>query len=222
MGNGEFRGVDAEVTLAAAVQDPKKLMPVWVYEHEHEPKSRLRGQCGPLRLRELPPTWGLLDFRYPENDSGTPNTRLPHWHVLERVDRPMQLTPRQEAALGEWKASRKLTPRDLLLFAGIALLSLSSAVACWAAVGPREDGYYIFLRWLVSATALWCASLAFESRIKPLAVAAVIYCAIAIIFNPVLPVPLGRPLWQMVDIVAGMWLLLIPLTIVAAALRQRH
>ena len=66
------------------------------------------------------------------------------------------------------------------------------------------SGYYMLLRCLVTFGAvLWAIN--FYEKNQGLFIT---FCVIAIIFNPVIPLFLGRELWQIVDIITGIVFLL--------------
>ncbi|MCG2621414.1 hypothetical protein LVY72_05725 [Arthrobacter sp. I2-34] len=87
-----------------------------------------------------------------------------------------------------------MTPRPALPAAGIAVLLLVVAIA------PMPLGYYTFLRWGVMIAAI--AMCVIASRAGQ---AAWLYALIpvAILFNPIAPVYLTRPIWFVLDIMAA-------------------
>jgi len=67
------------------------------------------------------------------------------------------------------------------------------------AILPMPYGWYMLTRLAVCAAGITTA-LHFYGRKDPVAVAAVI---VALLFNPIQPIALGRPLWMLVDLVVG-------------------
>lgn len=68
-------------------------------------------------------------------------------------------------------------------------------------------GYYTLLRFLVTFGAiLW--AIQFYGKNQNLFIT---FCIIAILFNPIIPIYLGRELWRIVDFITGI-IFVIPLT----------
>ena len=61
-------------------------------------------------------------------------------------------------------------------------------------------GYYIFLRWAVSATALFSAWAAYECKRK---IWVFVMGGTAILFNPIVPVHLLKETWMAIDFIAA-------------------
>jgi len=84
--------------------------------------------------------------------------------------------------------------------------ALSTAgVICLVAVLPMPYGWYMLTRWVVCAASI-AAALHWYGRSDKIAVAAMV---IALLFNPIRPIALGRPLWMLVDVLVGavaLWL----------------
>lgn len=74
-----------------------------------------------------------------------------------------------------------------------------AAVLLLVALTDMPYGYYTFLRWVVFGTAVWMLILVaeFETRWK------VAFAAIAVLFNPLFPVALGRQAWALVDLLTA-------------------
>ena len=82
----------------------------------------------------------------------------------------------------------------------IAILFLLGALGDW------EYGYYQFLRWTVFAIGAYSAYLVVSKGRKEVWVW--IFGAIAVLFNPILPIYLSKSTWQILDvIVAGIFLI---------------
>lgn len=61
-------------------------------------------------------------------------------------------------------------------------------------------GYYIFLRWAVSATALFSAWAAYECKRK---FWVFVMGGVAILFNPIIPVHLTKETWIVIDFIVA-------------------
>ena len=72
----------------------------------------------------------------------------------------------------------------------------------WA-LEARPYGFYVLLRWVLCAVAMYSALEAHGRRKKGLAW---ILGVMALIFNPFIPVHLGRAMWKTVDLVASILL----------------
>lgn len=75
-----------------------------------------------------------------------------------------------------------------------------SVFMLFLAISRLPYGYYIFLRWVVSVTALFSAWAAYECRRKPWVF---VMGGIAILFNPIIPVHLPKETWIVIDPVAA-------------------
>lgn len=71
---------------------------------------------------------------------------------------------------------------------------------CFVAIFPMPYGYYMFLRWAVSLTTVGMAIALPRTGYWGVAFVAV---AIAILFNPIVKIPLGRDAWKWFDAGAG-------------------
>ena len=79
------------------------------------------------------------------------------------------------------------------------LILPSVAIALYVAFGhPSEYGFYTLARWLITATALVNLTLLLEK--SPGLVAA--NGLLALVFNPIIPLGLGRELWLVLDLIA--------------------
>ena len=74
---------------------------------------------------------------------------------------------------------------------------LAASALLIGALGSHPYGYYTFLRWVVCATAVLVAWVAWQSLVKP---AAFLFLAVAILFNPFTPVTMTRESWAPVDL----------------------
>ena len=85
------------------------------------------------------------------------------------------------------------------------LIIAAAASATYAALGhPSEYGFYILTRWTVTIASIATALLIAE-RNQGLAIAAGL-CAL--IFNPIIPLNLGRNLWLVLDLGAAVLLVI--------------
>lgn len=75
----------------------------------------------------------------------------------------------------------------------------AAGVICLIAVLPMPYGWYMLMRWVVCAASI-AAALHWYGHSDKSAVAAMV---IALLFNPIRPIALGRPLWMLVDVLIG-------------------
>lgn len=61
-------------------------------------------------------------------------------------------------------------------------------------------GYYVFLRWEVSLASAFLAYLMYDFKKT---FWTVIFCATAILFNPIVPIYLSKDVWQVLDLVVA-------------------
>ena len=73
---------------------------------------------------------------------------------------------------------------------------------------PLPYGYYTFLRIVVCLCAAVAAYLAFKAHNR-MDVFVAISVAVAIVFNPIIPVYLNKGLWGVIDVVAAIWFALL-------------
>lgn len=79
-------------------------------------------------------------------------------------------------------------------------LSLLTAALCFVAIFPMPYGYYVFLRWVVLIVGIALAIALPRTGYWGVALFA---AAVAILFNPIVKVPLGRDAWKWFDAGAG-------------------
>ncbi len=91
----------------------------------------------------------------------------------------------------------EITKTQVLFWSGANLIA--AALLFWA-TEPHSYDYYTLLRWAVCAVAVGSGWAAFsvERRVEPW-----LYGAVALLFNPLIPVHLSRSTWQPIDIVVG-------------------
>jgi len=75
--------------------------------------------------------------------------------------------------------------------------SLIAGAILLAALGDWPYGYYIFLRFVVCGVSIYIAIMAYEWKRSWVSW---IFGAIAILFNPIIPIHLTREIWQRIDI----------------------
>lgn len=79
-------------------------------------------------------------------------------------------------------------------------------VALLIALMPLPYGYYILLRWLVCAAALWAVYVDWEVSGKSVSTWTILMAVVAVLFNPIAPIFMDRAVWAFVDVgVAGMF-----------------
>jgi hypothetical protein len=93
--------------------------------------------------------------------------------------------------------------RHLGLPPASVMLWLAPAALLLVALLPLPYGFYTLLRLVVSGCAAALAVIAFR-RVDS---TALLYGAIAILFNPIIPVHLDRSTWTVLDVMAAAWFL---------------
>lgn len=78
--------------------------------------------------------------------------------------------------------------------------TIATIVLLVLAIFPWPYGYYVFLRWVVF---LVSGFLVYLSHNLKATVWVVLFTLIAILFNPIVRIPLDRDVWQIVDLVAA-------------------
>jgi len=78
--------------------------------------------------------------------------------------------------------------------------SLFAAICLLAALLDWPYGYYVFLRIVVCIAALFVIATAYESRQTW---AIWLWGTIAVLFNPIIKIPLSRETWQPIDLVCA-------------------
>lgn len=82
-----------------------------------------------------------------------------------------------------------------------AAVHLACAILLVLAAAPLPYGYYLLLRIFVASVAGFHAQRSF--RVGSSA-SGWMWCAIAVLFNPIVPIHLGRELWRIVDILVAL------------------
>mgnify|MGYP001072638627 CR=1 FL=1 len=78
--------------------------------------------------------------------------------------------------------------------------SLIAAIMLLAALGKWPYGYFILLRWVVTASAVFVAIVALNTKQYW---GIWLFGLLAILFNPIAPVHLNRTTWQPIDVVTA-------------------
>lgn len=85
---------------------------------------------------------------------------------------------------------------------GFLPVYIVAAILLLIAMFPLPYGYFTFLRLTVTAAAsLWCWTA--YSKDRSVGFNVILAGAIAVLFNPVVPVHLSRDLWQPIDVLAA-------------------
>lgn len=103
-------------------------------------------------------------------------------------------------------------PTSGALFATARVLSLVAAALLVVALGPWPYEYYTALRVAVAGASVVLALAALRTRQTGLAIAAI---AVAVLFNPIVPIWLDRGVWAILDVASA-------LLLTVAALRLRR
>jgi hypothetical protein len=71
------------------------------------------------------------------------------------------------------------------------------AMLLWALVPANPYGYYVLLRWVVCGISLYVAVKAYQQKKMSWTW---IFCGVAVLFNPLIPIYLTRNVWSVVDL----------------------
>lgn len=93
---------------------------------------------------------------------------------------------------------------SLPLRTAFVLLHCLAAGLAFYAVPKHPYNYYIIARWTIFLTCCWGISV---SLLRRNLVPSVLYVAVGLFFNPVLPFHFPRTTWQTLDIAAGVILI---------------
>jgi hypothetical protein len=80
-----------------------------------------------------------------------------------------------------------------------------SAVMLFLGVIPLPYGYYTLLRFVTTIVFIWAAYVSYNRGRKKITW---LFCLVAILFNPFIIIHLPKELWSVVDVVAGIFLLI--------------
>jgi hypothetical protein len=79
----------------------------------------------------------------------------------------------------------------------IAPIAVACAMLLWALVPLNPYGYYVLLRWVCSALLVY---LAFDAWGRGLSNWSLVLGISALVYNPFIPLALGRPLWSAINV----------------------
>jgi hypothetical protein len=85
----------------------------------------------------------------------------------------------------------------------IALI-LSGIMAAGAFYPQHSYNYFILLKWMVFATAIWAVAIETEKK-RTFAIA--VFCAIALVHNPIMRFHFDRSTWLVIDGLSAAWLI---------------
>ena len=85
-------------------------------------------------------------------------------------------------------------------------VSVLTAALLLLALAPMPYGYYVFLRLVATGVFIWAAVVSKEREQAGLALT---FTLLAVLFNPVIKVPLPRELWAFIDLVIAVFLLVV-------------
>jgi len=84
-----------------------------------------------------------------------------------------------------------------VIYVAVVMLFLGAA--------PLPYGYYMLLRIVVTIVFIWSAYVSYVRKRK---IIPWIFCFVAIVFNPLLKIYFSKEMWAIVDVAAGVFLLL--------------
>jgi len=84
------------------------------------------------------------------------------------------------------------------------ILKLTLAILFFLCLANMPYGYYEFIRFIALVAFAFLSYKSYEEGNKGLAF---IYATLAILFQPLFKIYLGRTLWNMVDVIAGIFLI---------------
>ncbi|MFZ0454739.1 MAG: DUF6804 family protein [Ignavibacteriaceae bacterium] len=87
-------------------------------------------------------------------------------------------------------------------FTSSVIARFITSILLFIALTNQKIGYYKFLRWVVVATAIYTAFIAFSKK-ESINLGVWIFGLIAILFNPIVPFYLGKNTWQIADLIVG-------------------
>lgn len=98
------------------------------------------------------------------------------------------------------RTCRMTAARNFLTRRPHAVPAVIAAVMLLAALGRWPYGYYVLLRWVVCAAAIFTVVLAVQYKKEWIAWP---FGVVAVAFNPLIPIHLMREIWQVIDIVVA-------------------
>ena len=81
-------------------------------------------------------------------------------------------------------------------------LIISALIAAGAFFPHQGYNYYVLLKWAVFGTAVWATVIEAE---KKRTFAVVVFCAIALIHNPIMKFHFNRNIWLVIDGTSAAW-----------------
>lgn len=85
-------------------------------------------------------------------------------------------------------------------------IKISLAVALLSCLLPMPYGYFMIVR-LVAMVLFAIIAYAYSEEKK--SELAITFCALAVLFQPIIKIPLGRGLWNIIDVVVAVFLILL-------------
>lgn len=95
-------------------------------------------------------------------------------------------------------------------FSGSSILRLISALLLLVALAPIDYGYYVLLRWVVCAAAVYSFFVSMGNDKTGWTWG---FAIIGIIFNPFKPIHLDRSLWAIIDVASAVILFISTFTV---------
>ena len=84
-------------------------------------------------------------------------------------------------------------------------IKIGLAILLFLCLADMPYGYFQFVRW---AALVGFALLAFDASEKNRQQEMIVYIGLAILFQPIFKIALGRSLWNMVDVIVGGYLMI--------------
>ena len=88
-------------------------------------------------------------------------------------------------------------------FTSSVIARLVTSILLFVSLTNQHIGYYNFLRWVVSATALYTAYVSYIKK-EQMNFGIWLFGLIALLFNPLIPFYLGKGSWQIADVIVGL------------------
>jgi len=86
-------------------------------------------------------------------------------------------------------------------------LLILAAVLLLLCLAPFPYGYFTFTRIVITLIGVSCAYSIYAEREK-MSYRVIFYALVAILFNPIFPVPLTRPIWLVLDVIIAILFLI--------------
>ncbi len=88
--------------------------------------------------------------------------------------------------------------------------AIVSSLLLFLAVGDHPYSYFTTLRWITCAVSVYGAYLSYKGERLYVVISLGV---IAVLFNPIIPIHMGKSTWQLIDIVVGLIMLISPIFI---------